>query len=105
MSSDDDALRELQVRALAHRSRRDVLGWLAEPDRHFAHQESGPPGEVGVCVTLIAERLGTSQPTASRHLELLRRAGLVTARRDGRWTFHARDEAAIDALKGWLDGL
>ena len=100
-----EALRELQVKALANRSRRDVLGWLAEPGCHFAHQGSGSPEELGVCVTLLAERLGASQPTMSRHLELLHRAGLVRATRVGRWTFYARDETALDDLKGWLGEL
>ena len=101
----ETALRELQAKALANRSRRAVLGWLARPGEHFAHQESGPPEELGVCVTLLAERLGVSQPTASRHLELLHRAGLVSARRVGRWTFYARDEAGLDGFRRWLDEL
>ena len=34
-------------------------------------------------VSELAEELGISQPTASRHLNLLRERGLVTARREG----------------------
>lgn len=38
-----------------------------------------------VCVCYLQEVLGTSQPKVSRHLAYLRQAGLVTARRDGKW--------------------
>ena len=38
-----------------------------------------------VCVCYFVEILGQSQPKISRHLAYLRRAGIVTARRDGKW--------------------
>ena len=38
-----------------------------------------------VCVCHIHSSLDVPQPTASRHLAYLRKAGLVTARRDGVW--------------------
>src|SRR4051794_25712751 len=38
-----------------------------------------------VCVCFFVEVLGESQPKISRHLAYLRRAGLVSARRDGKW--------------------
>ena len=38
-----------------------------------------------VCVCFFVEVLGASQPKISRHLAYLRRAGLVEARRDGKW--------------------
>lgn len=38
-----------------------------------------------VCVCDIHESLKITQPKASRHLAYLRRAGLVTARREGLW--------------------
>ena len=38
-----------------------------------------------VCVCHIHESLKIPQPKASRHLAYLRRAGLVTARREGLW--------------------
>src|SRR5262245_31283903 len=38
-----------------------------------------------VCVCSVVEALQTSQPKISRHLAYLRRAGLVKARRDGKW--------------------
>jgi ArsR family transcriptional regulator, arsenate/arsenite/antimonite-responsive transcriptional repressor len=41
-----------------------------------------------VCVCDIHESLGISQPKASRHLGLLRRAGLVETRREGLWVHY-----------------
>lgn len=38
-----------------------------------------------VCVCFFVEVLGEPQPKISRHLGVLRNAGLVIARRDGKW--------------------
>lgn len=38
-----------------------------------------------VCVCFLVEVLGQSQPKISRHLAYLRRAGVVSARREGKW--------------------
>ena len=42
-------------------------------------------GEQEVCVCYFVEVLEQGQPKISRHLAYLRRAGIVTARRDGKW--------------------
>lgn len=41
-----------------------------------------------VCVCYLQEVLKTNQPKISRHLAYLKRAGLVEARRDGKWTHY-----------------
>lgn len=38
-----------------------------------------------VCVCYFVEVLGANQPKISRHLAYLRRAGIVAARREGKW--------------------
>jgi ArsR family transcriptional regulator, arsenate/arsenite/antimonite-responsive transcriptional repressor len=38
-----------------------------------------------VCVCSVVKALQTSQPKISRHLAYLKRAGLVSARREGKW--------------------
>jgi len=38
-----------------------------------------------VCVCYFVQILGQSQPKISRHLAYLRRAGVVAARREGKW--------------------
>jgi ArsR family transcriptional regulator len=42
-------------------------------------------GNDEVCVCFFVEVLNTNQPKISRHLAYLRRAGVVAARRDGKW--------------------
>lgn len=58
---------------------------LADPTRLriLAMLAGGSGAEL--CVCHIHDSLGVSQPTASRHLAYLRRAGLVEARRAGVW--------------------
>jgi ArsR family transcriptional regulator len=42
-------------------------------------------GDDEVCVCFFVEVLKTNQPKISRHLAYLRKAGIVTARRQGKW--------------------
>jgi ArsR family transcriptional regulator len=42
-------------------------------------------GEQEICVCFLVEVLKSSQPKISRHLAYLRRAGVVAARREGKW--------------------
>src|SRR6201997_4712307 len=42
-------------------------------------------GEQEICVCYFVEILDQSQPKISRHLAYLRNAGIVAARRDGKW--------------------
>jgi len=42
-------------------------------------------GDQEICVCYFVEILGQGQPKISRHLAYLRRAGIVAARRDGKW--------------------
>jgi len=85
--------------ALASQKRLQVLQWLKDPVAHFPPQRDGDLIEDGVCVVFIARKLGVAQPTATAHLQALARAGLVTAKRIGQWTFYQRDEAALAGLK------
>jgi ArsR family transcriptional regulator, arsenate/arsenite/antimonite-responsive transcriptional repressor len=50
-----------------------------------------------VCVCFFTEVLEESQPKISRHLAYLRNAGIVCARRDGKW-MHYRIEMPDDPL-------
>jgi ArsR family transcriptional regulator len=42
-----------------------------------------------VCVCHFVDILGQSQPKISRHLAYLRQAGIVTARREGKWMHYS----------------
>lgn len=45
-------------------------------------------GDREVCVRYFVEVLDTNQSKISRHLAYLRRAGLVSTRRDGKWVHY-----------------
>jgi ArsR family transcriptional regulator len=85
--------------ALASPKRLQVLEWLQDPRAFFPPQRDGDLVDDGVCVLFIANKLGVAQPTATAHMQALARAGLVTSKRIGQWTFYKRDEAALAALK------
>lgn len=91
-------------RALASPRRLQILEWLRDPVAHFPPQRDGDLVNDGVCVIFIAEKLGVAQPTATTHLQALARAGLITSKRIGQWTFYKRDEAAIRAFTRQLLG-
>lgn len=92
------------MRVLNNERRLQVLEWLRDPVANFPPQHDGDLASDGVCLAFIAEKLGISQPSASRHMELLAAAGLVRARSIGRWTFYRRDEVAIDEAVHTISG-
>jgi len=87
------------VKALANERRLQILRWLKQPRAHFPPQVDGDLVRDGVCGVLIARKLRISQPTASEHLRILTRAGLLRPRRIKQWTFYKRDEKRIAAVK------
>jgi DNA-binding transcriptional ArsR family regulator len=89
----------LVLRALANERRLLVLRWLRHPARNFPVQVDGDLLADGVCGLSIARKLGVSQPTASEHLKILTRAGLIRGKRIKQWTFYQRDEARIRNIK------
>lgn len=56
-----------------------------------------------VCVCYFVEILGQGQPKISRHLAYLRRAGIVSARREGKW-MHYRITPPADAAAASILG-
>lgn len=91
-----------QFKALASESRLEILRLLDDPARYFGHQESADPVETGVCMQLIAEKMGVSQPTISRHIDLLRRAGFLTVLKQQKWHYCSRDEDVLAEYYRWL---
>jgi len=87
------------VKALANDRRLQILHWLKQPRAHFPPQVDGDLVRDGVCGIFIAAKLGITQPTASEHLKVLSRAGLVRATRIKQWTFYKRDEKRIADVK------
>ncbi len=56
-----------------------------------------------VCVCFFVEVLGESQPKISRHLAYLRKCGLVSARREGKWMHYKINPPENENLKAVLD--
>lgn len=90
------------LRALANTKRLQILDWLKDPVRHFPPQKDGDLVKDGVCGILIAAKLGVSQPTASEHLRILARAGLIRSKRTKKWIFYRRHEQHIRDVKALL---
>ena len=55
-----------------------------------------------LCVGDLVTVLGVPQPTASRHLTYLRKAGLVLSRKNSYWTFYALAPARTDLRRRLL---
>jgi len=53
-------------------------------------------------VSALCERLGQSQPAVSHHLALLRAAGLLESRRDGKHNFYAVQDGPFREIVGQL---
>ena len=92
------------MRALGNERRLRIMEWLKAPRKHFPPQVDGDLVADGVCGVFIARKLGVSQPTASEHLNILVRAGLIRPKRIKQWTFYKRDEAKIRAFKKAIAG-
>jgi rhodanese-related sulfurtransferase/DNA-binding transcriptional ArsR family regulator len=72
------------AKAVAHPHRLALLEQLAQGERS---------------VEILAERVGVSIANSSQHLQHMRRAGLVTARREGKFVFYnLSDDAVLDLL-------
>ncbi len=56
-----------------------------------------------LCVCEIIEQLNLSQPAVSHHMKILKQAGLVNDRRDGRWIFYSLDKERFMQLEHLLD--
>lgn len=80
--------------ALADKTRLRILNLIREDE---------------VCVCYFTEVLEENQPKISRHLAYLRNAGIVSARRDGKWMNYSirfpNDPAAEKLLRDTLEWL
>jgi ArsR family transcriptional regulator len=81
----------LLFRALADPTRLRLLNLIADRE---------------ICVCYFVEILRAGQPKISRHLAYLRKAGIVAARREGKWMHYSlaipRDEVAARILRETL---
>jgi DNA-binding transcriptional ArsR family regulator len=77
----------------------DPFGALADPHRRALVERLGHgPCSVGE----LAAGLPISRPAVSRHLRVLREAGLVTAESRGRLHLYRLDEGGADEIRRYL---
>lgn len=81
----------LVLRALNHKLRQQILT-LIETEKK-------------ITVTEIYVRLRLEQSVASQHLAILRRAGIVTTQRDGKFIYYTVNYKRIDEINSVVDQL
>lgn len=74
----------------------DVFRVLADPTRVLILEALREAGEL--CVLHLAEAVGMSQSAVSHNLRLLRQAGLVARRREGRLVYYRPDDEHVTGL-------
>ncbi|MEY3769110.1 MAG: hypothetical protein RLZZ11_2180, partial [Cyanobacteriota bacterium] len=79
-----------------------LLKALAEPIRLQLIEALGS-GER--CVCELTSDLNLAQSKLSFHLKVLKEAGLLTAREDGRWVYYRLEPEALEQLRAWLGEL
>ena len=72
---------------------------LADPTRRALFERLCREGEQ--TVGALTARAGVSQPAVSKHLGLLKAAGLVRDRQQGRQTHYSAQTAALAPLADW----
>lgn len=78
----------------------ELFKTLSDPTRRAIYEQLIRDGEQNVkALTLSA---GISQPAVSKHLSLLKHAGLVRERPQGRAVHYSADPAGLAPLEDWL---
>ena len=76
---------------------------LADPTRRAIFERLCREGEK--TVGALTARAGVSQPVVSKHLGILKQAGLVHGRHEGRQTHYSAQLSALAPLIGWTSGM
>ncbi|VWC00782.1 ArsR/SmtB family transcription factor [Burkholderia lata] len=78
----------------------DLFAALGEPTRRAIFQRLSHEGEQ--TVGRLTVHAGVSQPAVSKHLAVLRQAGLVEGRPEGRETYYRARSEGLAPLIDWL---
>ncbi|HVU14392.1 MAG TPA: metalloregulator ArsR/SmtB family transcription factor [Phototrophicaceae bacterium] len=73
---------------------------LGDRTRRSIFERLAVEGEL--TVHALTAKAGVSQPAVSKHLGILKGAGLVRARRDGRETHYSAQPQALGPLVDWI---
>jgi len=55
-----------------------------------------------LCACVILEEFNITQPTLSHHMRILCDCGLVSGRKEGKWTYYSLNEEAMQDFKALL---
>jgi ArsR family transcriptional regulator, arsenate/arsenite/antimonite-responsive transcriptional repressor len=55
------------------------------------------------CVCNLTDAIDVPQPLLSHHLKILREAGFIRARKDGRWSYYALNPERLETCVGALE--
>lgn len=80
-----------------------LFGSLADPTRLRVVEQLAQRSEMNV--SDLATITGVSQPTISRHLAILRKAGLVDVRKDGLWRWYSIKTDVVAETHRWACGI
>ena len=100
LAAQTEGVLELQLRALADPTRRQIIELLKRRGCCSCDQVSAL--DPGLCICDLESVLSLSQPTITHHIQVLREAGLITTWKIGRWVYCRRKEDALDRLGEWL---
>src|SRR6187397_2565199 len=78
----------------------DLFKALGDPTRRAIFERLVSEGEQ--TVRALTDHAGISQPAVSKHLGVLKRAGLVCDRPDGRQTHYSADASGLKPLVDWV---
>jgi DNA-binding transcriptional ArsR family regulator len=78
----------------------ELFATLADPTRRAIFERLSRDGELTVRV--LTEHSGVSQPAVSKHLAVLKLAGLVRDRREGRQTHYSAQPQSLAPLIDWM---
>jgi DNA-binding transcriptional ArsR family regulator len=78
----------------------ELFSTLADPTRRALFERLSREGEL--TVRLLTAHAGVSQPAVSKHLGVLKHAGLVRDRRDGRQTHYSARPQGLAPLIDWM---
>src|ERR1700712_4472516 len=78
----------------------DIFRTFADPTRRAIFERLSAKGELSVGD--LTAGAGVSQPAVSQHLAVLRQAGLVTERREGRYVRYAAAPEGLKPLFDWM---
>ena len=78
-----------------------VFRALGDPTRRAIYESLARDGEQ--TVRALTDRAGVSQPAVSKHLGVLKEAGLVRDRPEGRQTHYSAEPGGLAPLVGWME--